>query len=367
MKYIAVPKWLELRTPTTPTPWVRARSTASRAGPLGEHLADAVAAVEQHAAGRCRTRTAGSVTRAHGAGAQPGGVPGQPQEAVRLVAPEVGLHEAVGDQGGVVRPGRRGRRAPARRTSRRVSGAIRARHAGPLLVASCPMLYTVLHTTTREREDGDVQPGGADGGAARTAGGVPRRHGRQRGGVGAGRAGVPAVRRLLGRRPTRTGSSSTSSTPTPTAFEAHKASPHFAQWRTVAERGARRPGQHARRRCWSPTPPRSPHEQPARPAVDGPAARRRSSASTAATASSRSRSSASGTARTTQVTTGHDRLLARHRHPAALAQRRGDRSSSTRARPPPSSATTSSTWSPARPPGCRPASRTASATAARAR
>ena len=70
----------------------------------------------------------------------------------------------------------------------------------PPLASSCRCCIQYLHTTAREREDGDVQPDGADGGAARTARGVPRRHGRERGGLGAGRAGVPAVRRLLGRR-----------------------------------------------------------------------------------------------------------------------------------------------------------------------
>ena len=33
----------------------------------------------------------------------------------------------------------------------------------------------------------------------------------------------------------RTASTSTRSTPTPTAFDAHKAAPHFAQWRQAAE------------------------------------------------------------------------------------------------------------------------------------
>ena len=40
-----MPKWLLLRTATTPTPWASARATASLAGPIGDDLADAVVAV----------------------------------------------------------------------------------------------------------------------------------------------------------------------------------------------------------------------------------------------------------------------------------------------------------------------------------
>ena len=78
-----------------------ARWIAIGAGPLGEHLADAVAAVEQHQRpgvgrgrrGRCRAVMTPHLSRAD--------VPGQPQHAVRLVAPQVGLHQAVGDQPGI--------------------------------------------------------------------------------------------------------------------------------------------------------------------------------------------------------------------------------------------------------------------------
>jgi hypothetical protein len=71
------------------------------AGPLGEHLADAVTAVQQH-----QGTGVGEDDRIgpdpHRAGAQPRHVAGQAQHAVRLVSPEVGLHQAVGDQCGVV-------------------------------------------------------------------------------------------------------------------------------------------------------------------------------------------------------------------------------------------------------------------------
>ena len=41
-----MPKWLLLRTATTPTPWVRAAAPATVDGMLGDDLTDAVMAVE---------------------------------------------------------------------------------------------------------------------------------------------------------------------------------------------------------------------------------------------------------------------------------------------------------------------------------
>ena len=149
-------------------------------------------------------------------------------------------------------------------------------HDEPLVPLLYSVLYTVRHTTTpTESEDGDVQPGGPDGGAAGAAGGVPRRHDGERRGVGARRAGVPALRRLVGRgRPEpllplralrrRRGLRGAQGVPALRAV---------ADGRRAACSSARstRPAS-----CSPPTPPRSPHEHrvhPARPAVDGPAPR----------------------------------------------------------------------------------------------
>ena len=70
------------------------------AGGLGQHLTDAVATVEQQQRAAVEQRR-GVGAGGHGAAPEPRGVPGEAQEAVRLVAPQVGLHEAVEHQCGV--------------------------------------------------------------------------------------------------------------------------------------------------------------------------------------------------------------------------------------------------------------------------
>ena len=147
VKYMAVPKWLELRTPTTPTPWVAGPLDGQRAGALGEHLADAVAAVEQQqGAGVGQDRGVGD--GAHGAGAEPRRVPGQAQEAVGLVAPQVGLHEAVGDQGAPSSSGTPREDEHPVPNARRLSGEIRS---GAMLALVSWLLYTVcIHNPATE-------------------------------------------------------------------------------------------------------------------------------------------------------------------------------------------------------------------------
>ena len=245
--------------------------------------------------------TAGSVTARHRAAAEARGVPGEAQEAVRLVTPQVGLDEAVGDERGVVvgTPSATSIRVPR---SRSRSGEIRSSAIAAPSVVARVVVYSLAYNPASVRRC-DVQPHGPARGAPGGPRRVPRRDHPERRGVGARRARMSPVRRLLPSRATRTASCSTSSTTTPRPS------------RRTSRRRTSRPGGRSPTGC-SPRRSTRPaallvHQQrrggragtsaaPARRRRRWFCARRRSSASTAATASSPSRSSASGTARTTR-------------------------------------------------------------------
>ena len=214
---------------------VRARALdGQHAGPLGEHLADAVAAVEQHqragvgedgrigdarSSRRCASRAAYQGRRSIPCDWCP-----QRSACTRLSAtsaaspagtPRRGEHPCAERRAG----------SPARPVLGHRISASRRR-------ACC--IQRCIQTATSERT-ADVQPGGADGGPARPARGVPRRHDGQRGGLGAGRAGLPAVRRLRGRRRREPLPPLRALRATPTRSRRTRPPRTSPQWRTVAE------------------------------------------------------------------------------------------------------------------------------------
>src|SRR3954453_10731751 len=193
VQYIAVPKWLELRTPTAPTPCLRARSTAVvracsvSTWPMPSRPSRSTSGpVSESTTGSLRALIAPERSRAAYQGRRSTPCDWCPQ---RSACTRLSATSAASSSGTPWRV------STCAANVRRWSGD--RRDTGPPLDDVRRSVYSLCTAT---REDGDVQPGGADGGPAGPARGVPRRHGGQRGGLGTGRAGLPAVRHLLGGR-----------------------------------------------------------------------------------------------------------------------------------------------------------------------
>src|SRR4051794_5132716 len=194
VKYMAVPKWLESRTPTTPTPWTRARSTASARArsvstwPMPCRPSSATRGpVSLSTTGSVRAVMAPLRSRATYQGRRSRPCDWCPQRSAwtRL--------SATSRASGSGTPELMSTWLPKRR---RASGAIRSPATGAPFLGG--VVYMLAYTT-ESAESVDVQHAGAGPGTARAAGGVPDRDRRQRVRLGPGRAGVPALRRLLGR------------------------------------------------------------------------------------------------------------------------------------------------------------------------
>ena len=103
VKYSAVPKWLELRSATAADAVRLGAADRFAHGVGGQHLAHRIAAVDHRDGAGIDDEGRRGDRPLHTPALQPRQVPGQAQHAVRLVAPQVGLHQGISDEPGVRR------------------------------------------------------------------------------------------------------------------------------------------------------------------------------------------------------------------------------------------------------------------------
>src|SRR3954454_453213 len=316
VQYIAVPEWVEFRTPTTPTPWVRARPTAVlwarsvSTCPMPSRPSSRTSGpVSESTAGSVRADMAPDRSRATYQGSRSTPWDWWPHRSACTRLSATRAASSSGTPAATSTLVLKLRNDPADR-----------RGTGPPLDRAPSSVYIVVYSETRGRRCSAWWCRWRSGRAgARSSSPAWRPTGRPRYGTSRAACGSTSARWTA----TRTASSCTSSTPTP------RRSPPTRPPRTSPGGGPSPTGCSSARstrrgRCSSPTPPRSPHDQPARSAVDGPPTR----GDRALRPRQRGRDDPVRRQVEHRGQPGHDRhdgVLARHRHPAALAQRGGER------------------------------------------